>query len=135
MLKNVLCQWTAKTICLYLRGVNSGFIGVHVTAKNAIHEFYECKQKTKPSYLWLIVLFCILPAAKELTKCFKKMQGKLITMNYQLEHLNALLRFLQLSLESAPGDLDKEKPISSKLGSLIEANFLWDNLLITENDN
>ena len=82
--------------------------------KNAINELYECKQKAKPSNLWLIVLFGLLPAAKELTKCFKIMKGKLIIMKVQLEHLNALLRFLQLSLESAPGVLDKEKPISSK---------------------
>jgi hypothetical protein len=61
-------------------GVNSGFIGVHVKEKNAINEFYESKQTTKPSNLWWIVLFGLLPAAKEQTKCFKKMQGKLITM-------------------------------------------------------
>ena len=56
-------------------GVNLGFIGVHVTAKNAINGFYETKQKAKPSSLWWIVLFGLLPAAKEQTKCFKKMQG------------------------------------------------------------
>ena len=74
-------------------GVNSGFIGVHVTAKNAINEFNEfneSKQKAKPSNLWWIVLFDLLPATKEQTKCIKKMQGKLITMKEQLEHINAL---------------------------------------------
>ena len=44
--------------------------------KNAINEFYESKQKTKPSNLCWIVLLGLLPAAKEQTKCFKKMQRK-----------------------------------------------------------
>ena len=43
--------------------------------KNAINGFYETKQKAKPSSLWWIVLFGLLPAAKEQTKCFKKMLG------------------------------------------------------------
>ena len=46
-------------------GVNSGFMGVHVTAKNAINELYESKQKAKPSNLWWIILFGLLLAAKE----------------------------------------------------------------------
>jgi hypothetical protein len=80
-------------------------------------------------------LFDLLTAAKEQTKCFKKMQGKLITMKEQLEHLNDLLKFLQLSVESVPGVLDKENTISSMTGSLLEAYHLWDNLSITEKDN
>ena len=48
--------------------------------------------------------------------CFKKMQGKPITMKEQLEYLSELLKFLQLSLESAPGVLDKENTISSMTG-------------------
>ena len=60
--------------------------------------------------------------------CFKKMQGKPITMKEQLEYLSELLKFLQLSLESAPGVLDKEKTISSMTGSLLEAYHLWDDL-------
>jgi hypothetical protein len=79
-------------------------------------------------------LFGLLPAAKEQTKSFKKIQGKVITMKEQLEHLNDLLKFLQLSLESAPGVLDKEKTISSMIGSLLEAYCLWDDLSITEKD-
>ena len=56
------------------------------------------------------------------------MQGNLITIKEQLEHLNALLQFFQLSLESAPGVLDKEKAISSMIRSLIETCCLWDDL-------
>ena len=103
--------------------------------KNTINEFYESKQKAKPSNLWWIVLFGLLPVAKEQTKSFKKMQGKLITLKEQLEHLNILLKFLQLSLESAPGILDKEKTISSMTGSTHEAYHLWDDLSNTEKDN
>ena len=73
-------------------------------------------------------MFGLLPAPKEQTMCFKKMQGKLITMKEQLEHLDELLKFLQLRLESAPGVLDKEKTISSMTGSLLEAYHLWDDL-------
>ena len=80
-------------------------------------------------------MFGLLPAPKEQTMCFKKMQGKLITMKEQLEHLDELLKFLQLRLESAPGVLDKEKTISSMTGSSLEAYCLWDDLSITEKDN
>ena len=55
-------------------------------------------------------------------------------MKEQLEHLNEFLTFLQLSLESAPGVLDKERTISSITGSLLEAYHLWD-LSITEKGN
>ena len=56
-------------------------------------------------------------------------------MKEQLEHLNALLKFLQLSFESAPGVLDKEKIISSITGSFLEANCLWDDLSIIVKNN
>jgi hypothetical protein len=49
-------------------------------------------------------------------------------MKEQLEHLDELLKFLPLSLELAPGVLDKEKTISYMTGSLLEAYHLWDDL-------
>jgi hypothetical protein len=52
------------------------------------------------------------------------MQGKWLTMEEQLEHLNAFLMFFQFSLQSAPGVLDKEKAISALTGSLIAAYCL-----------
>ena len=63
------------------------------------------------------------------------MQGKLITMKEQLEHLNVWLNFFQLSLDTAPSVLDKEKSISSMTGSSLEVYCLWDDLRITEKDN
>jgi hypothetical protein len=56
-------------------------------------------------------------------------------MKEQLECLNELLKILQLSLQSAPGVLDKEKTILSLTGSLLIAYHLWDDPIITENDN
>jgi hypothetical protein len=100
---------------------------------DTINEFHESKQKAKPRNLWWIVLFGLLPTAKEQTKFCKKMQGKLIIMKEELEYLNELLKFLQLSLESAPGVLEKEKTISSMTGSLLEAFCLWDELSIKRN--